>query len=294
MPGKTVAVAEKSVLPKIDRQALVGRHAITGTEVDLEIPLGNGEFCFNADLTGLQTTRGNVMSHWGWHSFPLPEGFTAADVPPTGTFQTGRNTKSGDISYPPEKQALRQWMFDNPHRANLARIRLVRGNAQNGNTQNADGGAIHADEIQNVRRHMDLWTGAHVSEFTLDGESVRVETFVALDSDTVAARVTSKLLTEGKLAVSVDFPYSGIKTSVPYCGTFGPDDRHTTTVLPGNSSHSAEILHEADDLRYTVILDCSENATLQLNPTCHEAKIVADSAQCVFYCTFLNGEWNGE
>lgn len=273
----TILRAEESEMPKIDRHALVTRHAITETDAGLEIPLGNGEFCFNADVTGLQTTRGNVMAHWGWHSFPLPEGFTETDVPVTGTFQIGKNTKRGDVSYPSEKEALRQWMFDNPHRANLARIRLVRGNHQ----------VINADEIQNVRRHMNLWTGAHLSEFTLDGESVRVETFVAMDSDTVVARVTSELLTEGKLAVSIDFPYSGIHTSVPYCGTFGPDHRHTTTVLPGNSSHSAHIQRKADDCEYTVLLDCSENATLQLNPTCHEAKIVADSAQCVFYCTFL-------
>ena len=54
------------------------------------IPLGNGEFCFNADGTGLQTFGGNTMSHWGWHSFPLPNGMTAADIPATGSFETGR------------------------------------------------------------------------------------------------------------------------------------------------------------------------------------------------------------
>ena len=58
-------------LEKIDRQAVVSRHFIQSLEPNLEIPLGNGEFCFNVDFTGLQTTRGNTMAHWGWHSFPL-------------------------------------------------------------------------------------------------------------------------------------------------------------------------------------------------------------------------------
>ena len=104
----------------IDRCAVVGRHAITSNEVNLEIPLGNGEFCFNVDRTGLQTTRGNTMSHWGWHSFPLPKGFTPADVPPTGTFQQGRNQPhEGDNSFTPEKEPLRNWLRQNPHRADL-------------------------------------------------------------------------------------------------------------------------------------------------------------------------------
>jgi hypothetical protein len=69
----------------IDRHALVTRHNIRWDSLSGEIPLGNGEFCFNADGTGLQTFGGNTMSHWGWHSLPLPEGATADDVPATVT-----------------------------------------------------------------------------------------------------------------------------------------------------------------------------------------------------------------
>ena len=76
--------------PPIDRQALVTRHNIEWNEVAGEIPLGNGEFAFNVDGTGLQTFGGNAMSHWGWHSAPLPAGCSAADVPATGTVDRGR------------------------------------------------------------------------------------------------------------------------------------------------------------------------------------------------------------
>ena len=96
--------------PAIDRHALVTRHNITWNDLNGQIPLGNGEFCFNADGTGLQTLGGNTMSHWGWHSFPLPPGITPEDVPPTGTFQQGRN-KGPDV-FPEGKQELRHWMFD--------------------------------------------------------------------------------------------------------------------------------------------------------------------------------------
>jgi len=56
----------------IDRHALVTRHNIEWNDAAGQIPLGNGEFCFNADGTGLQTLDGVTVSHWGWHSDPLP------------------------------------------------------------------------------------------------------------------------------------------------------------------------------------------------------------------------------
>ncbi len=74
----------------IDRQTLVTRHNIEWNDPREEIPLGNGEFCFNADATGLQTFGGNTLSHWAWHSEPLPQGFSASDIPATGTVDTGR------------------------------------------------------------------------------------------------------------------------------------------------------------------------------------------------------------
>lgn len=68
------------VVPKnrraIDRHALVIRHNIDWPSLDGQIPLGNGNFAFNADGTGLETIGGNTMSHWCWHSFPLPPGVT--------------------------------------------------------------------------------------------------------------------------------------------------------------------------------------------------------------------------
>ena len=63
----------------IDRQALVARHNVRAAKVDTAAPLtvGNGEFGFTADVTGLQTLNasyGNpplqTMSHWGWHKVP--------------------------------------------------------------------------------------------------------------------------------------------------------------------------------------------------------------------------------
>lgn len=75
---------------KIDRKALVMRHNVTQTHIDKFSPLsvGNGRFCYTADVTGMQTfpelyREGiplSTMSEWGWHRFPNTENYQLSDV----------------------------------------------------------------------------------------------------------------------------------------------------------------------------------------------------------------------
>src|SRR2546425_5736729 len=68
----------------IDRKALVNRHNPALRNFDPLSPLsvGNGEFAFTADITGLQTFPAAyeksmplcTMSQWGWHTTPSPGG----------------------------------------------------------------------------------------------------------------------------------------------------------------------------------------------------------------------------
>lgn len=153
----------------IDRQALVTRHNITWNDPAGRLPLGNGEFCFTTDATGLQTFGGNAMAHWGWHSFPLPEGWTPERVPATGTFQKGRN--QGPDVFPKGTEALRKWLFDNPHSFSFARLRLVK----------AGGAALQPDEIKELSRTLDLWAGTQSSSFKIGGQPVTVTTCVHPD-----------------------------------------------------------------------------------------------------------------
>ncbi len=70
---------------KIDRHALVTRHDVVLTHFDAANPLsvGNGQFCFTVDATGLQTfpeaftntTPLGTLSDWGWHTAPNPNGW---------------------------------------------------------------------------------------------------------------------------------------------------------------------------------------------------------------------------
>ena len=154
----------------IDRHALVTRHHLEWDGLEGQIPLGNGEFCFNADATGLQTFGGSTMSHWGWHSAPLPAGCTLADLPPTGTVETGRII--GPMRRAAQRRELDGWMFRNPHPMNLGRLRLVR----------STGASLKSGEIGNPTRRHDLWTGKH--SFILAGDrSGRMEFVCGFSSE---------------------------------------------------------------------------------------------------------------
>ena len=70
----------------IDRKALVARNNPQVNTFDslASLSVGNGEFAFTVDATGLQTfpenyTQGvplGTQSQWGWHSFGNPDNFT--------------------------------------------------------------------------------------------------------------------------------------------------------------------------------------------------------------------------
>jgi len=211
----TVCLALSTAPAAIDRHALVTRHNYEWNAPDSTVPLGNGEFCFTADGSGLQTFAGNTMAHWAWHSFPLPHGWTPYQVPATGTFQQGRN--QGPDRFPPGTDELRRWMFDNPHIMNLARLRLCGG----------DGLALRKEDLSGLARSVDLWAGKQTSTYRMAGEVVRVETWVDASLDAVGVRIESPLVARKALQVALEFPYPSLGNG-PWVGDFSRVAGHET------------------------------------------------------------------
>ena len=91
IPGQVASIpgAQSGKTVRIDRAALGARHNPILRELDPLSPLslGNGEFAFTADITGLQTFPEShntamplcTMSQWGWHTSPLPPGLDPRD-----------------------------------------------------------------------------------------------------------------------------------------------------------------------------------------------------------------------
>jgi hypothetical protein len=258
---------------RIDRQSLVTRHNIEWNEATGQIPLGNGEFCFNADGTGLQTFGGNSMSHWGWHSFPLPEGEKPENVPATGTLMQGRVQGGDSIG---TSGNLRSWMFNNPHIMNLGRIRLCRSN----------GVELAPTDITGLTRTLDLWSGAHTSVYQIDGEPVSVETCVHPSQDAVAVRIESPLIVRGLLHVVWDFPYPTLRND-SWVGDFKRTEGHQTA-MTRHGERRADFRRVVDAATYSVSLEWSMGATLTAaNDNPHRFVLAAkDVDRLQFVCAF--------
>ena len=76
--------------PIIDREALVERNSPVVTAFDslASLSVGNGEFAYTVDITGLQTFPDNykkgvplgTQSQWGWHSFANSDRLTSEET----------------------------------------------------------------------------------------------------------------------------------------------------------------------------------------------------------------------
>jgi hypothetical protein len=267
-----LAVTPLQAVAPIDRQVLVTRHNICWNDAAGRVALGNGEFCFGADGTGLQTFSGNSMAHWGWHSFPLPNGVTTDMVPATGAFEQ-RNI-DGKL-----KGAINSWMFDNPHNMNLGRLRLMRANGRN----------LAPGDIKGLRRTLDLWTGVQTSKYQIDGSDVTVETCVHPQLDMVAVRIESPLVASGDLEVVLEFAYPNLDKGGPWVGDFKRTEGHVTTII-SKQSQRLDLERRVDSTIYHVSLAGAAGCVIaQAEGKSHTYKVSARGEKMLaFACGFAS------
>ena len=233
----------------IDRQALVTRHNVVldGANPETALQVGNGEFAFGVDVTGLQTFYGNTMSHWGWHRFPLPPGKRIEDLRLTKFDTYGRA-----VGYPTSGKAqedLYRWLRENPHRFNLGRLAL--------RLTTADGKAATLKQIERVRQKLDLWRGLIVSRFVFEGKPVQVTTCADPVRDAVAVRIESPLVGTGQLSVELGFPYGSPQSSG---ADWKQPDAHATRMTLRDGQ--ADFDRQLDNDHYAARLTWSGRAAL--------------------------------
>ena len=214
----------------IDRKALVRRHNPVLRGIDAESPLtvGNGEFAFTADVTGLQTLYDEysvfplcTMSQWGWawHTEPAPNAsgrYSPRDVEPTRYEYAGRRFEYAAECYPGSEDAY-NWLRHNPHRLNLARIALL-----------WDGREIPGADLSGIRQELDLYTGALDSEFTLYGHRIRIRTVCAHSADVLGVSADVPEPARERLSIRFSFPYGSRRKNASDWQNAG---RHTTNLL---------------------------------------------------------------
>jgi hypothetical protein len=244
----------------IDRRALVERHSPHLSAVDAWAPLsvGNGQFCFTADVTGLQTfpdfySKNGIavetQARWSWHEDPNPKGYRLADAnrPYTAHGQT--------VGYPSNLQApAASWLRENPHAMPLGQLSL--------RYTHADGKPLAIGDIKNIDQKLDLWRGLLTSRYTIDGQAVSVITAVSPGRDSLAVRVESPLLASGRLAVRLALPRGydiAVKANPPL--DWSKPESHTTTVT-SQSERMRALDHVRDGAHYAAVLNAAADIVI--------------------------------
>src|SRR6185312_9420182 len=247
---------------KIDRRALVTRHDVIFERLDPTSPLmvGNGNFAFTADITGLQTfperyvTEAPLLSEaqWAWHSFPNPRDYRYQDslVPVDVRGRIAYYPWVRNLSAAATQPAIR-WLRENPHRFSLARISL--------DLTARDGRRARFADLSATHQRLDLWNGALLSRFQFDGEQVHVETRVHPRLDMLIVTLASPMLAKARLGIDLTLP--GVSANLDP----DPEDwSHPTryrTIVTGQAPRRLALECILDATRYYVTVATSRDTT---------------------------------
>ena len=263
---------------KIDRKQLVERHHPSVAKVDPLSPLsvGNGDFAFTADITGLQTfpTHYGVplgtQSNWGWHSTGKSDRFSLDDLQMQTLDTYGRGVQYP--LYPGNRGEVYHWLRQNPHRIQLGQLAfyLLKENGEQ---------ATIAD-VREVEQELNLWEGCLYSHFKLEGQEVQVVTVCHPEKDEIGVKVTSPLIVREQLGIVLRFPSPPLgsqKWKETIDLNWNECDRHQTVWIK-RSGNAASFKRIMDEDEYEVAWGWSEGRLVQtgaheytLNPgPCHE------------------------
>jgi hypothetical protein len=260
-----VAAAE----PAIDRHALVARHAPHLKAIDPWAPLsvGNGRFCFTADVTGLQTfpdyySKNGIaletQARWSWHEDPNPNNYKLADA------NRDYTAHGKTVGYPTNLAApAASWLRENPHAMPLGQLRL-----------RMNGKALAIEDIKNIDQKLDLWSGVLTSRYTIDGQPVSVTTAASPERDTLAVRIASPLLASGKLSVTLALPRGyviAVKANPPL--DWSQPESHRTSVT-AQDERTLALEHVRDGSRYAAVLKAALPVSI-IRPGPHEFQIAS-------------------
>ncbi|KAK8061707.1 Six-hairpin glycosidase-like protein [Apiospora phragmitis] len=274
----------------IDREAIVSKFNVVRTSLiyneTTPLQVGNGDFAFNVDNTGMQTFLSfNTLSTWAWHNDSLPtNGETVADYTGVPMLTHGRN-----VSYEvpdPDLPEISQWLIGNPNRVNLGRIGLK-----------LKGQTLSASDISEPRQELNLWTGCITSKFQVDGTPVEVVTQGDLETDAVAFEIESDLLASGDLEVELDFPYPPVHSAEykyeVFVGVYDFPLNHTSELVrdcsQSNNATVAHIYHEMQETKYYVDLRWDASSSSSPPPTLRRNEPPGSSAKTAHRYTLSPG-----
>ncbi len=236
----------------IDRYALVSRNHphITAFDSLASFSVGNGEFAFTADITGLQTfparySKGvplGTQAQWGWHSFPNPEGYKHHETLKNYNFRGKEEPYSVQFNEPGRQQEAANWFRVNPHRLHLGTVGFEIRNLSD----------IHSPD-----QTLDMWEGVLYSKFVYQSQSVEVQTAADPHQDAVGTYVKGTRLP----SLNFRFPYPTGGHADDACNWDSPE-RHRTEVIASTST-KVVLARTLDASRYYVTISWEGKARFE-------------------------------
>ena len=135
-----------SVVTPIDRESLVKRNNPIVTEFEelSSLSVGNGEFAFTVDATGLQSfpdlySTGvplGTQSPWGWHIFPNPENLKFEETLKNYNFRGWDEPYATQFEANTRADRAANYYRVNPHRLHLGILGFEKDNLSPENLRN--------------------------------------------------------------------------------------------------------------------------------------------------------------
>lgn len=268
----------------IDRRALVTRHnpVIRSVDVDAPLTVGNGNFAFTADITGLQSFAAHyqrsgipteTLSRWCWVTDENPDNYQLADANRDFTLPDGRV-----LGFPTRSSVpAGDWLRRNPRNHPLGQLALE--------WRKPDGTEFVPADIQEPEQTLDLWTGIITSRFKLGGVPVTVTTACASRTDTIGVSVESPLVITGSLRLRLRFPrgHDPAVKNTPALDWSRPDTH--STVITSRADGRVELQRKVGGTLYYVTLTSKERL-LFTGTGPHEYDVAASGAKLEFALTF--------
>lgn len=275
-----VKCAVKQSDSKIDRYALVTRNNIVVESADTlsALSVGNGNFAFTTDITGLQTfykeyenglTLG-TQSNWGWHTFPNKNSYSLDECIKYFDFNGSEVPYLHQFSGNDRDAQASNYFRENPHRLQLGIIRLI--------LLKENGTEAKITDIISPVHSLDLWSGKISTSFVFDGEKVNVEVYAHQLIDQISARIESTLIKKNRLKIEFIFPFAVPKNT--HSGyNFDQENAHETN-LELVSESEARIERKLDNDKYFVRLNWQNAA--EITQTAKHKLVLSPSKTNVF------------
>ncbi len=271
----------------IDRKALVDRNKVQVNVFDslASLSLGNGNFAFTVDITGLQTfperySKGvplGTQSQWGWHSFPNTQKYRFEETLRAYNFRGKEELYAVQFNEKGRPQAAADYFRINPHRLHLGVVGLELRNPQ--------GELMRPEDLSEVNQELDLWNGTINSLFKAGEFSVHTQSYCHPEMDMMASSIESSMFLSGDLRLRLSFPYPSGNHSDDACDWSSPG-KHSTKVL-AQKPGAVLLERRLDNDSYYVLLCWKEQAEFISGPAAHHFYLQPAGEKLSFTCLFL-------